>query len=380
MKKILILITIILLVGVGLVVIKKKKEELNSLPTPKAKLVTVEIAKPKNIEVEQKRVFIGRYYSAMHPQISSKLSGFIKKVYVSEGDKVKRGDILIQIDDKELKESIKAQQASINALKFSIDSIKSTLFALKNDYLYAKEVYERNKALYEAEALPKEKLDLSKVMMDLKESKLESTKKSLKAKEEELKALKAGLKSKITQLRYTSIKSPLNATVGKIYLKDGDLAMPGKPILQLLGEKKRVEFEFPLSMSNNIKEGMSVYIQNKKAKISKILPNSQKALAVARIESNSLNLPENIDIKVEVVQKSAKGTAIPVKAILEKDDENYVFVYKNGRFHPKKIKILAKNESYAVISPDIKEPVAIGSNDKLSRLFFLKQVKAISYE
>jgi len=42
------------------------------------------------MKIEQKREFIGRYYSLLHPQIASKISGFIQKVYVEEGDRVKK--------------------------------------------------------------------------------------------------------------------------------------------------------------------------------------------------------------------------------------------------------------------------------------------------
>ncbi len=378
MKKIFTVLTLLLLIGAGIVIINKKKAELESLPTTKAKLVSVEVADPKERLVEQRRVFVGRYYSDLHPKISSKLSGFVKKLFVTEGASIKKGEPLVEIDDRELKEAIKSQEASIKALQYSLESIKDTLFALKSDYLYAKEVYERNRALYEAGALPKEKLDQSKVIVDSKLAKLKSTKKNIEAKTKEIEAMRAALRSKKEQLRYTLITAPINGIVGKLYLKEGDLAVPGKPILELLGDKKKVEFVFEPTLE--IKQGMKAYVEGKESFISKILPDSQNSLSVARIELKPLNLPENANVKVEVVQKSVKGVSVPVNAILEKYDENYVFIYRNGRFHPKKIKILAKNESYAVISSDIKEPVAIGSNDKLSRLFFLNEVKAIRNE
>ncbi len=384
MKRVIGFIVVVLLVAGGVTVLKNKKEQVENLPKPASKSVAIETANPEIRRVEEKREFIGRYYSVDHPVIASKIGGFIQKIYVEEGDRVKKGDLLVAIDDSELKAAVKVQKASIEALSHTIDSLNFSLDALENDYLYAKSVYERNLKLYEADALAKEKLDLSRVAMDLKESKFVTTKKSLEAKQEEMKALKAQLDSKIDQLRYASIRSSIEATVGKIFLRDGDLAMPGKPILQLLGDKKRVEFQFPL-LKEGIKEGMKLYVNGSEAYISEVLPESEKALSVARIDLNStLGLPENSNVALEVVMKSAEGTAVPVTALLEKnggkDGEFYIFIYRNGEFVRKKVKVLATDGSFSVIDAKVTKPVAVGSNDKLSRLSVLKSVEAVGNE
>jgi len=120
MKKVVGLIIVVLLVAGGIVVLKKRKEQVSNLLTPAVKSVTVEIAVPKVKSIEEKRSFIGRYYSVDHPVIASKISGFIQKIYVEEGDRVKKGDLLVSIDDKELQSAVKAQKASIKALNSTI--------------------------------------------------------------------------------------------------------------------------------------------------------------------------------------------------------------------------------------------------------------------
>jgi len=311
MKKVVGFIIVVLLVAGGVVVLKKKKEELADLPAPAIKSVTVETATPEIRSVEEVRSFMGRYYSAEHPSIASRINGFVQKIYVKEGERVKKGDLLAQIDDRELKAAIEAQKASIKALESAIESLKFSLKALKSDLLQAKSTYERNLKLYEAGALAKEKLDLSKVAMELKESKYVTTQKSVEAKSEELRAQKAQLDSKVNQLRYASLKAPADATVGEIFLT----------ILKLLGERKRVDFQFP---------------------------------------------------------------AVPVTALLEKTggnkEERYLFVKTGEGFTPKSVKVLADDGSYAVVDGKIDRPVAVGSNDKLSRLFVLKSVKAAENE
>ncbi|WP_200762274.1 efflux RND transporter periplasmic adaptor subunit [Nitrosophilus alvini] len=381
MKKLFGILILILLIAGGVIIVKKKKEQIDSLPVPAAKSISIETVNPKKMKIEQKREFIGRYYSLNHPQIASKISGFIQKVYVEEGDQIKKGDILISIDDRELKAAVEAQKSSIKALERSIESIEVSLDSLKSDYQYAKKVYERNLVLFEADAVSKEKLDQSEVAMKLKLSKYESTKKSVEAKYEELNSLKEQLKAKINQLRYAIIRSPIDGTVGKIFLRVGDLATAGKPLIKLFGDKKRVEFLFPAALAKTIRNGKKVYVDGVEAKISEILPDSEKALFVARIDlQTSLGVPENSNVKVEVVEREAFGMAVPVNALLEKEEGTYVFEHVDGSFLPKKVTIMAQNEKYAIPICYIAHPVAVGSSDKLSKLFVLKNGRALNDE
>jgi RND family efflux transporter MFP subunit len=361
--------------------VKKRKTEQANLPVSKAITLSVNVVKPKIRSIEETREFLGKYYSVNHPVISSKLSGYITQLFVEEGDKVSEGELLIKIDDSDLIASIESQKAAIKAVEQSIESLKVNLNALYSDYKYAKNVYDRNKELFKVDAISQENLDLSKVAMEMKLSKYNSTKKSIDAKKEELKSLSYQLKSKETLLKYTTIKSPINGIIGKLFLKQGDLAAPGKPILTIYSDKKRVEFNFPTNLINEIKKGQTVKILSNKAKISKILPNSNNSLATAYVDlDEKLNLPENSNVKLYAVLKASNGISVPLNSILSKDDLNFVFIYEDDKFKPIKVDIIAKDNKFAVISDNITLPVATGSNDKLSSLFLIKDAKAVTNE
>jgi len=381
-KKYIWILVIILIVASAVILMKKRKSEIASLPVPVKKSVTVSAVVPKINTIEETKDFIASYYAVNSPIISSKLTGYIKKIYVTDGQNVFKDQLLFKIDDAEIKATIGAKKAAINAAINSIESLKVNLKALENDYKYSKAVYERNLELYKVDALSKEKLDFSKTAMELKLAKFDSTKKTISAKKDELNSLKLQLKSSQNLLNYTSVKSPIEGRIGKILLREGDLIAPNKPVLKIYGKNKRIEFNFPYSMQHEIKVGSKIYlIDNKKAKIDKILPESAKSLLIAISDIDTpLNLPDRANLKVKVVTKTATGTTVPINAILEKKDSNYIFIYENERFSPKKVNILSKNEKYAVISDNITEPVAVGSSDKLSGLFFIKNAKVILNE
>ncbi len=380
MKKILTFLTIAALIVVGAVFVKKKKEELASMPTPGVKPVVVETVAPSRGKVEEKLYLTGRYYSSNRPAIATKTPSFVEKIYVKEGDIVKKGDLVAKLDDEETKSSIDSLKESISGLEASLESLKSALEAAAKDMEFAKSVYLRNEALYKAGALSKEKLEESEVLLKMKISSLKKAQTSLISKKKEIASKKAQLKSLKSKLKYLILKAPIDGTVISLNLKEGDFAAAGKPIAVLASNTKRVDFEVPGEFLSLVKPGQKVYIENKTAVLNKILPQTRNYLATLRVEPITLDLPENSIVKAKLVLKEAEGTKIPIKALLEKKGTYYIFIYEDGGFKPQKVTILAKDESFAIIDLNVTNKVAIGSNDKLSKLFFVQKVKVSDNE
>ncbi|HWQ31053.1 MAG TPA: efflux RND transporter periplasmic adaptor subunit [Negativicutes bacterium] len=137
--------------------------------------------------------------------INSKLPGRITKIYVEEGDEVKAGQLLAEIEDSDLEAKkvqadaqLKAAQAGYeaatmeaqaaeaahNAVLHQVEAAKSTLDKANNGarkqeiaqaqaaYDLWKKTYERVSALYEKGAVPAQKVDEVKTQMDVAEQTL----------------------------------------------------------------------------------------------------------------------------------------------------------------------------------------------------------------
>ena len=123
--------------------------------------------------------------------ISTQLSGYIKSLSVREGDKVKVGQILIQIDPTD------AKQAYLQA---------------KADLKDAKADLNRFKQLLASGAISSQKVDKAKLRYDVAQSNV--------ARAE-------------NQLSYAEVRSPVDGVVVEKRLSVGDLASPGVPILAI---------------------------------------------------------------------------------------------------------------------------------------------------
>lgn len=298
MKKIILIILIIAIGFLGVMLIKTKKEEQNNQPTA---FIKQEEKQPQNEEKkgDDFEYFQAKIESLQNPKIATKISGYIQNIRVSENQNVQKGEILVQIDNKEYKESLKQIEYSKKAIKANIDSLQLSLASLLLDSNLAKTQYETNQKLYEIGGIAKEKLEISKINYEQKKGKYLSSLEGIKAKEYEQKALDASLVSKEELKDYYTLLSPIDGKVEKIFLDIGDMANPNQPILSLFKEEYKLTFSFA---SSNIKPLQEVYLEDKKiGYIEYISPSSENFLNIANVKLiEKLSISNNSLLLVKV--------------------------------------------------------------------------------
>jgi len=347
-KKILALIVVAAIALFGARLIKERKNIAESMPTPKLPNLSISLTKAHQGTTEQKEDFLALLESQREVKISTKLSGYIKDIIVTESQTVKKGDRLIIIDNRELLASLKSLQAS--------------LAQQKSDYALSKKIYDRNHKLYKAGALPKEKLEELELGLEGKKTLIVST-------QEKINQLQI-------QLEYLKIKAPFDGVVGNIFIREGDLSAPGKPIMTLSQSKQKMTFSF-VSGKNSIKRGQTVLKDDKPiGKIKTIYTQAKNGLSVAEVELKSpLNLPEGSFVSISVVTQTYKGCIVPANTLVHKNLSTQIMLYKEERFIPLDIKVIFEDSSMALIKPCPKWDIAKGSETKLSKLPFYDKVK-----
>lgn len=157
-----------------------------AVQTTQAKTMTVHPSK-----VAKHYTTSGTVASDHRVSISTQISGYIKALNVREGDKVKAGQILVQIDPTD------AKQAYLQA---------------KADLKDAEADLKRFQELLASGAISSQKVDKAKLRYDV---------------------AKANVARAQNQLNYAEIRSPVDGVVVEKRLSVGDLASPGMPILTI---------------------------------------------------------------------------------------------------------------------------------------------------
>lgn len=137
--------------------------------------------------------------------ISTRMMGYVSQVYVKVGDKVKKGQALIDINNSDIEARHAQTQASINQAKAR--------------FLTAEKDYQRFQTLLEQNSASQKEFDDIKTQYDIAKAQVESAEQMQK----EIDAM----------LSYTNIKAPFKGVVTSTSVKIGDMAKPGQYLLSL---------------------------------------------------------------------------------------------------------------------------------------------------
>lgn len=335
------IIAVVALVIKGKGLLESRKTEIANEALPALGSVTVPVVKAQQGSMQNKVPFLAQVISDKSIKLSTKLAGYVEKVFVEEVQKVNKGEVLVRIDALELNSNI--------------DALKATLNAQSHDLELAKSIYERNKKLFAIGGLAKEQLDISRVSLQAKSSIMENTKQKI-----------AQLKH---QLSYLKIVAPFDGEIDVILLYEGDLAASGKPILSMSSGVKKLVFSYA-PQNTSIQKDQLVFAKDQKiGSIKSIYTISQNGLVSAEVKLASvIDLPVGSSMNIEVLTKEAKGCIVPSNTILHKKESTFVMGYAEGKFSPVKVKIEMQDANRLLISPCPKTPIAQASEVKLAQL------------
>jgi len=178
---------------------EKIKEPLRAVPAD-AQVITVELT-PREIISEM----IGEVKPEFKINVSSQITANIIKFDIRAGARVKKGQELILLDDRDV--------------QARLEQTKESLARAAADLDYARSVDTRSTALLAQKAI-------SQLQYDQDHSKF------LQA-EAEVKRLRQALQEAQVSLSYTRILSPVDGVVIDRLAEVGDLATPGKPLLTM---------------------------------------------------------------------------------------------------------------------------------------------------
>ncbi|MCD6654570.1 MAG: efflux RND transporter periplasmic adaptor subunit [Sulfurovum sp.] len=349
-KTVITIITIVLTAGLlikGKNLLEERKEQISNASLPQKEEIGINLIKPRQGTLQDKASYLAHIEADKSITISTKLSGYIEHITVKESQKIHKGDLLVRIDDKELRSTI--------------DGFEATYAQQKSDAFLAKSIYARNVKLYKAGGLAREQVDISHVAMQNKE------------------AIAANTKQKIIQLNhqlsYLQILAPFDGEIDAIMLHEGDLATAGKPILSLSNGEKKLVFSYAAG-DVPIKERQKVFIGKEKVgEIKTIYTMAQNGLMRAETGSTpSLPLPPGSTLTVEVLKEESEGCILPNDTIVHNKEGNFIMAYAEGKFIAIPIKILMQDNSESLIEPCPHAPVAQANESKLGQLPFYGKI------
>jgi len=271
-------------------------------PKSRQTLVDVWIVKPKPL---QNKIFSnGTLISNEEVELRSEISGKVTHIMFSEGKRVRKGEVLVKINDSELQATLKKNKSR-------------ELLARDREYRY-KQLLDKNLT--------------SQQEYDLQLS--------------ELNSVLADVELTEAQIAKTEIIAPFDGIVGLRSVSIGSYISPLTPIASIQNiNPMKVDFSAPQKYFGLVKEGKTIYVKlSSTGKIyngriyavePKIDQNTRTVQARALIPNDKGELTPGAYVEIDIVLENLdESILIPSETLVPDFEGEKVFIYKSGKAVP----------------------------------------------
>ncbi len=283
-------------------------------------------------------------------RLASESEGLITKIYFDEGDYVKRGTLLLQIDSQILNANIEATKASIKEVRFSLERAKLD--------------FKRYETLLEKQSVSKQKYDefyFQKMQLEQKLASLESS-----------------LKAQVIEKNKKGLRAPFNGYIAQRNVQIGEWLKEGSEVALLVNpDKIDIIVHLPSSYLQTISKNKSpsVTINGKEypSKIIGILLSGDEKTRTFPLKLRLLPTQDRFFDGMQARISLAKSTKEDVllvsrDAIIKRFGKDVVFIVKEDKAVMIPVQIIGyEGEKVALSSSDLKvgDDVIIKGNERI---------------
>ena len=255
--------------------------------------VKVETA-PVRVEV------VGTTASEEKINLSARIPAYVGEIFASAGDRVKKGQRLIALDDRDIRQKLAAAEAQLNQ---------------------ARTEYERAQQLFEKQATTDQALTAAESMFT-----------AAKAQVEEVKVM----------LTYAQVESPIDGIVTERRVEAGDLANPGMLLLAVYDPlRMRLEAPVPVRLIDRLALGQEVEVSLErparvlKGTVSEIVSEvdsaSRTQLVKVHLEGVEGDVLPGTFGRLWVAAEPREALFVPASAVVQIGQLSFVQVARDGR-------------------------------------------------
>jgi len=145
--------------------------------------------------------------------LSANVMGQIVNLAIREGDVVKKGDFLLQIDQKQLAASAQGAEASMRAIFSDLDAARA-------NHAEAQRIYERARNNFEQKIIPAAELDRARTSVD-------AARANVNAIEQRIQQARANVAAARDTLSKTTMTAPMGGIITALPVEEGEVAVIG---------------------------------------------------------------------------------------------------------------------------------------------------------
>lgn len=240
-------------------------------PTAAADSKTAEVCTIRAVTQTEQIQLEGRIEAVQQVTLAAQVAGTVRKLTVSAGQNVRQGQLLLRMDARAATANTRATQAQVQAGNAQLAVAQKHL--ARQRQLYAKNF--------------------------ISQAALEQAQAQVNALAAQVKAQRAQTQAAGSQTDYYSIRAPFDGVVAKVHTELGDMAMPGRPVLQLYrADRLRATVHAPADVAAQLRSmdaeqrqsSVQVHVNGKPLRVRQV-----SILPVADAASNTVEVRCGLD-------------------------------------------------------------------------------------
>jgi len=342
-KQLILLGGVLLFAAVLMTACGAEKEEKKETALP---VSITEVAKGDLIQTEDIPATIE---AKMVVDVVPKLAGRVASVHVEEGQTVKKGQLLVQLETRELEIQLAQAQAALMSAKNALAQARSGIKQAELSYNNAKSSFERMEQLYQQQIISQQDYENAKLQFEIAKSTYEAAKQQmeidpatgdqyLEATVKQAEASVALIKANLDNAR---IVAPISGTVTSVMVDPGEMA--GGGVAVSISDMSTVVATANITQKNidKIKQGQEVKLTIGSLeypgsyKITKLVPaadDSNTYKLEVSIPNPDNSIKPGMTATIQAVTNQIKDVIVlPRDAVVKKSGKEIVWVVNDNK-------------------------------------------------
>lgn len=292
-------------------------------------------------ELKTNHVVSGTVVPVTKSNVAARVAGIVKSVNQEAGTWVKKNEVIVQLDDSQLKLSVESSHAALQTARVNLQKAKAQR-SLANLTL------KRDKSLIKKNLIPQSQVDVDS-------TKAESADQSYRAALAAVAQAKVHVKQAELNLRYASIRAPFAGQLAAINVNEGEFVSQNTPVFVLASRSREIDFDVPPGDSAALAKGTQISFVYQGRSLSAVVTESPSTPIngvvpiVAHFRSATASLPYGTVGSVRYPLDLARAIIVPISSIQTSGNQNYVYAIVGGKAVQRTVNVVAESGTNAAV-------------------------------
>ena len=273
-------------------------------------------------EVEDTWIAEGVVEAVRQASVAAQIAGRIVALNVEAGEGVRRGQVIVRIDEREVAQAVASNAAQIERVEADLGIARSNL--------------DRTRRLVEQKFMSQAALDKAQADFD--------------AARAQLGVARAGSGQAVTARSYATITAPFDGVIAERHVAAGDMAQAGRPLVTLFDPRElRVIVNVPQARIVAVRAAATGYVEfpslaaTIRAKALQVLPSADSRTHTQTVRLDLAAAPAGVTpgmfARAHFPIGRARKLVIPARAIVRRSEVTGVYVVVDGAVQFRQIRL-----------------------------------------